>query len=98
MWKVCGVKVRLRRSLRPVDHAFTHFKATYRPAIFQHLGGNATGRSDWRWITLAEIADFPFPAATHRILTQLTDRPQYAQSDDRSAWVAEKVDIPSLNG
>lgn len=58
-----------------VKHAYTHFKIHLDVFACQYISGNVklNGPVDFRWITLQEIDQFPFPKANHKFIPLLND-------------------------
>lgn len=63
-----GMAVNPLRKLPLVDHAYSHFSVTLHPFICELRSLDETqvaeSAEDLRWLTPAEIAEFPFPRAT----------------------------------
>lgn len=56
--------------LTTVKHAFTHFRITVKVYLCDYLEGDIqlNGPTDYRWITLSEIVDFPFPKVDNKFI------------------------------
>ena len=59
--------------LTVVRHAYTHFRITLYAFHARHLAGDpqAIGVADWRWVTLDDLAAFPFPVTDQKIIQAL---------------------------
>jgi A/G-specific adenine glycosylase len=68
-----GLLVEAGRALPPVNHAYSHFTVTLHPFICKRLAGRARaiGSDEIRWVTPAQLQDYPFPAANRKIETVL---------------------------
>jgi len=56
-----------------VKHAYTHFKILMDVFICRYVSGEVklNGPEDFRWITLKEIDQYPFPKANHKFIQLL---------------------------
>ena len=68
-----GIDVRPVRELPTVDHAYSHFRVTIHPLVCEHVAGRPRpiGPDACRWVAIAALDPYPFPAATIRILKGL---------------------------
>jgi A/G-specific adenine glycosylase len=72
-----GIEITVGDRLISLDHAYTHFKVTLMVHQCQHLAGQPQPLEceQVRWVTLAELDDFPFPKANERIIAALRQTP-----------------------
>lgn len=70
-----GITVEVMDHLITVDHAYTHFKVTLTVHHCRHLAGEPQPIEcdEVRWTTLAEIDQYPFPTANHKIIAVLRE-------------------------
>jgi A/G-specific adenine glycosylase len=70
-----GITVEVMDHLITVDHAYTHFKVTLTVHHCRYLAGEPQPIEcdEVRWTTLAEIDQYPFPTANHKIIAALRD-------------------------
>ncbi len=68
-----GIEVAVGAALRPIQHAYTHFRITLHPFRCQLLGGAPQpGRyTTFRWVAPADLTLYPFPATDQKILHAL---------------------------
>lgn len=68
-----AMEIAVLDQLTTVKHAYTHFCITLHAFHAQHVGGEPQpiGVADWRWVTLAELAQFPFPVTDQKIIQAL---------------------------
>lgn len=68
-----GIEVRALRELVTVRHAYSHFRVTIHAFACRHVAGRARpiGCDKCRWVGLADLGPYPFPAATLKILRAL---------------------------
>jgi len=61
------------RHISQVKHAFTHFKILMDVFLCRYVAGEVklNGPVDFRWITLQEINQYPFPKANHKFIPTL---------------------------
>lgn len=73
-----GIEIAVGEHLVTLDHAYTHFKVTLNVYECQHLSGEPQPleSQEVRWVTLAEIDEFPFPKANSKIIEVLRSRSQ----------------------
>jgi len=57
-----------------IKHAYSHFKIELAAFRCRYLSGNVklNGHAAYRWINIQDVAQFPFHAANHKLLPQLT--------------------------
>lgn len=72
-----GLDVAVQRLLGTVQHAYSHFRVTL--SVFRCLPRDgqqprtSAANTDLAWVTLEEIAAYPIPKASHKILALLRD-------------------------
>lgn len=68
-----GIAIKVTRPLITLDHAYTHFKVTLHVYICQYVAGDpqAIACEEVRWVTLAEMVQYPFPKANSKIIAAL---------------------------
>ncbi len=71
-----GIEIAVGEKLVPVDHAYSHFSITLHPFVCEYRSGTAKPLASQavRWITRGQVKRYTFPAANHRIFSQLTKR------------------------
>ncbi|GAB4572115.1 MAG: A/G-specific adenine glycosylase [Anaerolineae bacterium] len=72
-----GIEVEVGEMLVRVKHAFTHFRITLDAYECRHIAGEPQrlGVADFAWVTLDEMAQYPFGKADQQIITALRERP-----------------------
>jgi A/G-specific adenine glycosylase len=70
-----GIQIDVGDQLTTVRHAYTHFRITLHAFHAQHTSGTpqTLGVADWRWVTLDELAAFPFPVTDQKIIAALRE-------------------------
>ncbi len=70
-----GLTVAVHQYLTQVKHAYTHFKISADVYICDIVSGMVAlnGPVDYRWITLEQIDDYPFPKANHKFIPRLRE-------------------------
>ena len=65
-----GIEIEVGSKLITIDHAYTHFKVTLNVFNCTHLSGEpqTIECDEVKWVTLDEIADYPFPKANGQII------------------------------
>ena len=68
-----AIQIDVGEQLTTVRHAYTHFRITLHAFHARHTGGEpqALDVADWRWVTLDELAAFPFPVTDQKIISAL---------------------------
>ncbi|NJK39362.1 MAG: A/G-specific adenine glycosylase [Oscillatoriales cyanobacterium RM2_1_1] len=68
-----GIEVEVGDHLITIDHAYSHFRITLNVHHCRHLRGEPQPleSDEIRWVTLAEIDQFPFPKANEQIIAAL---------------------------
>ncbi|NJL40855.1 MAG: 8-oxo-dGTP diphosphatase MutT, partial [Leptolyngbyaceae cyanobacterium SM1_4_3] len=68
-----GIEVEVGDRLITIDHTYTHFHVTLNVHHCRHLSGDPQPLEcdEIRWVTLAEIDQFPFPKANVQIIQAL---------------------------
>lgn len=71
-----GIEIAVGENLMTIDHAYTHFRVTLHVHLCQYVGGTpqAIECQEVRWVTLAEIDQYPFPKANGQIIAALKER------------------------
>jgi A/G-specific adenine glycosylase len=69
-----NLEVAIERQLTLVRHAYSHFRIRLHVFHCRFLSGRVRlrGPVDYRWIRIAEINRFPFPAANHKFIPLLS--------------------------
>jgi A/G-specific adenine glycosylase len=64
-----NLQVEIEEHLTRVKHAYSHFQVVLEVFLCRYLSGRVrlNGSIDHRWITFAEVEQYPFPAANHKI-------------------------------
>lgn len=59
-----------------LKHAFTHFRMTLHAFHARHIDGapQAIACADWRWVTIEQLAEFPFPVTDQKIIQWLREQ------------------------
>ena len=65
-----AIEVEVGKQLTTVDRTYTHFKVTLEVFYCRHVSGEpqTIACDEIRWVTLAELAELPFPAANVEII------------------------------
>ena len=65
-----NLNVTVDRQISQVKHAYTHFKILMDVFMCRYVSGKVKlkGPVDFRWITLKEIDQYPFPKANHKFI------------------------------
>ncbi len=68
-----GIEVAVGDRLITIDHAYSHFRVTLNVFHCRHVAGEPQPIEcdEVRWVTLAEIDQFPFPKANEKIIEAL---------------------------
>ena len=68
-----GVKIAVRDHFMTVRHAYTHFRITLQIFDCQWSAGEPECKSctDYRWVDMEELDEYPFPRANKRIVEKL---------------------------
>jgi A/G-specific adenine glycosylase len=68
-----GIEIRVCDRITTIDHAYTHFKVTLNVFKCEHVSGDPQPIEcdEVKWVTLAEIEDYPFPKANGQIIAFL---------------------------
>ncbi len=71
-----GLRIRVLRSLIDVEHAYTHFRITLHVFECSYLSGQpkAIGCEAFRWVAMADLDRYAFPAANHKVIACLRQR------------------------
>ncbi|MFQ6673480.1 MAG: A/G-specific adenine glycosylase [Fidelibacterota bacterium] len=75
MWEETGLKVVPVGSIGTVDHAYSHFTITLHAFHCSLPDGGRQKKtgSERRWIGPAEVGDYPFPKANHKLFRLLAE-------------------------
>ncbi len=70
-----AIEVEVGEHLITLEHAYTHFKVTLNVYHCRYLRGEpqAIECDEFRWVTLDEIEQFPFPKANEKIIAALKE-------------------------
>jgi A/G-specific adenine glycosylase len=73
-----GIEIEVRDRLITIDHAYTHFKVTLNVFNCTHLSGEPQPIEcdEVKWVTLAEIDQYPFPKANGQIIEAMRAQAQ----------------------
>jgi len=65
-----NLRVAITGHIAQIKHAYTHFKIIMDVFSCRYVSGNIklSGPVDFRWITLGEIDQYPFPKANHKFI------------------------------
>jgi A/G-specific adenine glycosylase len=76
-----GVRVRIRRPITSVNHAYTHFRITLHAFHCAHQTGKPqpVTCADWRWTTLEQLKDFAFSKADRKIISAVLSKNEACQ-------------------
>ncbi|WP_370584653.1 A/G-specific adenine glycosylase [Oculatella sp. LEGE 06141] len=68
-----GIEIEVGDRLITIDHAYSHFRVTLNVHHCRHVGGEPTPIEcdEVRWVTLAELDQYPFPKANTQIIAAL---------------------------
>lgn len=68
-----NLDVKIEHSLMIVKHAYTHFKIIMEVFICRYVSGKVQldGPTDHRWIDFAQLEEYPFPKANHKVFPLL---------------------------
>ena len=71
-----GLIVQIDSFLTRIKHAYTHFRIEMDVYLCHVKSGRVTlnGPVDYRWVNLAELADFPFPKANLKFIPTLREK------------------------
>lgn len=81
MQEELGVEVEVGRPVTSVKHAYTHFRITLHAFECTLQAGEPLpiGVADWRWVTLEQLAAYPFAVTDLKIVQALTN-PTFTRS------------------
>lgn len=68
-----AIEIAVEEEITAIRHAYTHFRITLYAFHARHIGGEpqAIGCDAWRWATLDELSDYPFPVTDQKIIAAL---------------------------
>jgi A/G-specific adenine glycosylase len=77
MQEELGVEVAVGDLVTVVRHAYTHFRITLHAFECRLLAGQpqSIGVADWRWVTLDDLASYPFAVTDQKIIAALCATP-----------------------
>lgn len=77
-----GIEIEVGDRLITIEHAYTHFKVTLNVFNCKHLSGDPQPLEcdEVKWVTLAEIDQYPFPKANGQIIEALKQQAQTVRS------------------
>lgn len=67
------IQIRAERMVAKLNHQYTHFTITLHIFICTFVSGapQPLGCTDWRWVTVDELKNYPFPRANTKIIEKL---------------------------
>ncbi|MBV7330052.1 A/G-specific adenine glycosylase [Chloroflexi bacterium TSY] len=67
------ITIKVGEKIAEVPHAYTHFRITLHAFHAQYVDGEpeSIGVADWRWVTLEELANYPFPVTDRKVIKKL---------------------------
>lgn len=70
-----GIDIAVGEQFMTVRHAYTHFRITLHVFHARHVDGEpqTLGCADWRWVTPAQLHDYPFPVTDQKVIRVLLD-------------------------
>jgi len=73
IWEELGIVIAVGKHLISIDHTYTHFRVTLSVHHCRHLTGYPIPIEceEVRWVTLAELDQYPFPKANEQIIDAL---------------------------
>ena len=71
-----NLEVTVEEPLITLDHAYTHFRVTLHVHLCRYVSGTpqAIACEEIRWVSLAEMAEYPFPKANSKIIAALREK------------------------
>jgi A/G-specific adenine glycosylase len=68
-----ALEIEVGRPLRPIKHAYTHFRITLHPFHARWLAGEPQrlGVADYAWVSLPDLDRYPFAVTDQKIIQQL---------------------------
>jgi A/G-specific adenine glycosylase len=68
-----GIEIEVDAPVTTVQHAYTHFRITLYAFHARHVTGEpqALGCAAWRWVSVDELDNFPFPVTDRKIIAAL---------------------------
>ena len=66
-----NIDINIKKKVGDVKHAYSHFKITLTLYQCQTQGSVKSMNKEYRWITPAEIKNFPFPKSNHKLFNVL---------------------------
>jgi len=70
-----NVEINILKKLKVVRHAYTHFKIILNVFICSMANKDClpAGNLPFKWITIDELSDYPFPRANHKFFPELRE-------------------------
>ena len=65
------IDINIKKKVGNVKHAYSHFKITLTLYQCQSQGSVKSNNKEYRWITPAEIKNYPFPKSNHKLFDVL---------------------------
>ncbi len=71
-----AIEIEVGEAALVLKHAFTHFRMTLHAFHARHVDGTpqTIGCADWRWVTIEQLAEFPFPVTDQKIIRWLQEQ------------------------
>jgi A/G-specific adenine glycosylase len=68
-----GIRIRVKKRMPPIKHAYTHFRITLHPFHCDLQGGRPRALTclRWRWIPRSQLNCFPFSRAERKVIAAL---------------------------
>jgi A/G-specific adenine glycosylase len=98
-----GLNIEVVETLTTVKHAYTHFKIKMEVFICRFISGTITlkGPVAYRWISLDELDQYPFPKANHKFFPLLRQKRRQDVSDlgdDRPDDIEDAIGLHQNDG
>ena len=79
-----GIQIEVGAPITTIQHAYTHFRITLHVFHARHGEGEpqALACADWRWVTLAELEQYPFPVTDQKIIAVLRSEAAFFRGSD----------------
>lgn len=71
----CNITISIMQSLKPIKHAYSHFKITLYGFLAEYKSGTLTCKSaeTYQWVSKKDLCKYAFPKANNKLLSQLND-------------------------
>jgi A/G-specific adenine glycosylase len=68
-----GIEIEVGAAVTTVRHAYTHFRITLHVFHARYRSGTpqALGCAGWQWVTLDDLAHYPFPVTDQKVIQVL---------------------------